>query len=186
MSAPLRAGRSAPDDDPASTELTLRAREQAEAEAAVAAVMQREDAKAAAIEAKARANVRRPPPLKQLLLLSLMAFNLYAWIGNPEWLRVHVPEVPEPSYYASSWKIAVFLQRQRIEEYRSRKGMLPATAAQAGPPVKGVHYTPMQSLSYELLAGEGQSRFVFHSNDTLNASVARAFLQVALITGGAR
>jgi hypothetical protein len=176
----------APEDGPASAEQQLRAREQAEAEAAVAAVMQREEAKAAAIEARTLSSGRKPPPLKLYLLLSLIAFNLYAWLGNPEWLRVRVPEMPAPSYYANSWKVAVLLQRQRIEDYRKRNGVLPASTSQAGPPVHGVHYTPMQSLTYELLAGEGESRFVFHSRDSLDASVARAFLQVALATGVAR
>jgi hypothetical protein len=165
-------------------DLQLRAHEQAEAEAAVAAVMQREEAKAAAIAAMAKP--QRRPALKPLLLVALVAFNLYAWIGNPPWLRVPAAPLPQPSYYTSSWKIAVFLQRQRIEEYRAAKGHLPQSASQAGPPVNGVSYTPIQRLAYDLMAGEGESRFVYHSRDTLSARVTRAFMEMALLTGGYR
>jgi len=172
-------------DDVTLAELAQRAREQAEALAAVGAVMEREESKAAAIAAKAKLK-RREAPLKLILLTSLIALNFYAWIGNPPWLQPHVPPMPDVDYYAASWKLAVYLQRQRIEEYRITKGHLPAVAAQAGPPVKGVQYVPLQTKDYELSAGDGAKRFVYHSTDSLSVFVGRAFIQMSLIAGGAR
>ena len=169
---------------PAAAESAARAREQAEAEAAVALVMQRETVKAAAVAASEKR--KSGPPLKLYLLLSLLAFNTYAWFGNPEWLRFSGPELPEPSYYASSWKLAVYLQRQRIEEYRLRTGHLPVTSLQAGPPVKGVQYKSLPSSTYELAAGDALRRFVYLSSDSTAVLVGRAFVNMSMIAGGVR
>ena len=165
-------------------ELALRAREQAEA--AVGDVMRREDEKAAKREAL-ESRKRNAPPLKLLLLLALILFNGYAWFGSPEWLRFREPELPAPSYYASSWKIAVFLQRQRIEEYRRVKGCVPVSAQQAGQPVAGVRYTPIERTNYQLAAGAGEAQVVYHSaTDSLSVLMGRTLLEVGLIAGGIR
>jgi hypothetical protein len=166
-------------------DLMQRAREHAEAEAAVAAVMEREGVKAAAVTAREQ-HKRRQAPLKLLLLGALVAFNLYAWAGNPTWLHYNEPRIPSVDYYESSWKMAVYLQRQRIEEYRLVKGHLPATAQQAGPTVRGVQYKPIESKTYELAAGDGAKKFVYRSTDTLSMIVGRALAQMTLLSGGAR
>lgn len=183
--APLRPGGSAASGT-AAEETAARAREHAEAEAALAAVMLREEVKAGALAANESRSRTHKRPLKLLLLLTLIAFNLYAWLGNPEWLRFEGPHLPAPSYYASSWKIAVYLQRQRIEEYRLRHGRLPATALQAGPPVKGVQYKPLEADTYQLAAGDAMRRFVYLSSDSAAVLVGRAFVQMSLVAGGMR
>ena len=173
------------EDDPVSAELAMHAREQAEALAAVSEVMQREQDKAAAQKAK-ELRPRRRAPLKLMLLGALLLFNAYAWAGNPEWLHFREPQLPAVDYYESSWKLAVYLQRQRVEEFRAAKGHLPATASQAGPPVKGVEYTPLETRTYQLAAGSGSKRFVYLSSDSLSMMVGRAFVRMSLIAGGAR
>jgi hypothetical protein len=172
-------------DDITANQLMQRAREQAEALAAVTEVMQREEVKATVLAEKLAPKQRRLP-LKPMLLASLIAFNLYAWFGNPTWLRFREPEVPKASYYANSWEVAVHLQRERIEEYRRARGLLPLRAEQAGPPVPGVIYKPTTAVTYLLLSGEGPERFVYRSSDTLAVALGRAFLQAGLLTGGAR
>jgi hypothetical protein len=168
-----------------SPEQAQRARDQAEAEDAVLAVMLREHEKAAKILALARPR-RKNPPLKVFLLLTLIAFNLYAWLGNPQWLRYNAPQSLSVDYYQASWKVAVYLERQRIEEYRRTRGHLPATAQHAGPVVKGVQYKPLDAKAYQLTAGEGLRRFVYYSGDSLTALVNRALLQVNRFGGGLR
>ena len=167
------------------SELAMRAREQAEAEAAVGDVMRREDEKAAKREAREH-QVHRPPPLKGLLLLTLLLLNLYVWLGNPEWLRFRQPELPSIDYYEASWKMAVYLQRQRIEEYRHEKGHIPASAQQAGQPVTGVRYTPIEQKDYQLAAGAGEKQVVYHSTDSLSVVMGHTLLQMGLIAGGLR
>ena len=178
-------GRDDAQGDATQSELLQRAREQAEAEAAVGDVMRRESEKAARRVALEQPR-RSAPPLKALLLLTLLLFNGYIWAGRPEWLKFREPELPQPSYYASSWKIAVFLQRQRIEEYRHRKGILPATAQQAGQPVTGVRYTPIEQKEYKLAAGSGDKQVVFVSTDSLSVLMGRTLLEMGLIAGGVR
>jgi len=169
------------------SDLAARAREQAEAQAAVADVMRRVEERAATAERALHHERREGSKLKGMLLLTLLAFNLYAWFGNPEWLRFKEPRVPTVEYYEASWKLAVYLERQRIEEYRREKGAIPVTAQQAGPVVKGVRYTPnLTDRKYLLAAGSGAKQFVYSSTDSLSALVGRALLQVGTLTGGAR
>lgn len=161
MSAPQRAPE--PEAPPPSTmpghddvegdltmaELVQRARERAEAEADVGAVMRRKHEQAAKREALEHRK-HHAPPIKGLLLLARVCFNLYIWLGNPGWLTYNQPSGLSIDYSQSSWEVAVYLQRQRIEEYRQAKGHIPATAQQAGPTVHGVHYTPIEQKNYEL------------------------------------
>ncbi len=166
-------------------ELTRRSREQAEAEAAVGDVMRQEVAKAAqrsALDVRKRGG----PPLRVLLLLSLLAFNLYLWLGDPQWLHYNLPVQPSADYYAESWRTLVYLQRERIEQYRAAKGHLPATAQQAGQPVRGVEYTPVQRTDYQLAVGSGGNQVVFHSTDSLSVWMGRTLLQMGLVAGGVR
>lgn len=197
MSAPQRAPEpdaslpsTVPAHDDAAADLTLaelvqRAREHAEAEAAVGAVMRREDEKAAKRDALENRK-QHTPPLKGILLVSLVCFNLYAWLGNPGWLTYNQPSGLSIDYYQSSWELAVYLQRQRIEEFRQLKGRLPVTAQQAGPTVHGVQYTPIAQKTYELTAGDGAKKIVYHSTDSLSALMSRSLFQMGLIAGGVR
>lgn len=197
MSAPLRAP--GPEPSPPSAvpghedvagdltlaELVQRAREHAEAEAAVGAVMRREDEKAAKRDALEHRK-QHTPPLKAILFVSLVFFNLYLWVGNPGWLTYNQPSGLSIDYYQSSWELAVYLQRQRIEEFRQLKGHLPVTAQQAGPAVHGVQYTPIQQKTYELTAGDGAKKIIYHSTDSLSALMGRSLFQMGLIAGGVR
>ena len=167
------------------SELVQRAREHAEAEAAVGAVMRREEEKEAK---RAEQEHRRThtPPVKLILFVTLVAFNAYLWFANPEWLRYNEPQAPSIDYYQSSWKIAVYLQRQRIEEYRQVKGHIPATAQQAGQPVRGVQYTPIEMKDYQLAAGAGPKQIVYQSNDSLSVMMGRTLVMMGLVAGGVR
>jgi hypothetical protein len=177
--------RTAVPDDPTLAELVQRAREHAEAEAAVDAVMRGEEEKSAKREAQENRH-KHPAPLRLVLLCTLLLFNAYTWFGHPEWLEFHAPSRPSLDYYEGSWKLAVYLQRQRIEEYRKVKGRLPASAQQAGPTVKGVQYTPLEMRTYQLAAGDGAKQFVYRSTDSLSAQLGRSLFQMGLVTGGAR
>jgi hypothetical protein len=166
-------------------ELVQRARERAEVEAAVGAVMRREDEKAAKRDALENRK-HHTPRVKSWLLLALVIFNLYIWLGKPGWLTYNQPSGLSIDYYQSSWEVAVYLQRQRIEEYRQTKGHIPATAQQAGPPVHGVQYTPIAQKNYELIAGNGAKKFVYNSTDSLSVLMGRTLFQMGLIAGGVR
>ena len=172
-------------DDLTIEELRVRAREAAEAEYLVGAVMQREEEKAAR-RARQENRVRHTSPVRRLMLLALVVFNAYIWMSTPTWLEYRTPKTPPLSYYEGSWKIAVYMQRQRVEEFRREKGRLPAAAKQAGVPVKGVKYTPLQKDVYELRAGNYVKQIVYRSTDSLSVFFGRSLIQMGLIVGGAR
>lgn len=186
MSEPVRAP--APDDprDFAAAESRARVREHAEAEAAVAEVMRREQFKAQRLAEVEHRRRPRPQPLRVLALVALLALNAYLWTGQPEWLTWHEPPAPSIDYYQNSYKMAVWLQRQRIEEYRHEKQALPKVARQAGPPVRGVRYTPLAPDVYMLEAGKGLRMVVYTSRDSIATFMGRTLVRMGLAVRGAR
>lgn len=166
-------------------ELRVRAREAAEAEYFVGAVMQREEEKAAKREQQGR-RVQRAAPIRQLLAVSMLLLNAYLWMGNPHWLEYRTPKQPPLDYYEGSWRIAVYMQRQRVEEFRAKRGLLPVAATQAGPPVKGVKYRTLGKNVYELRAGNYVKQIVYRSTDSLSVFLGRSLVQLGLIAGGVR
>lgn len=166
-------------------ELRQRAREAAEAEYAVAAVMEHEEKKAVA-RAKQETARRHGSPVRRLLLVGLLLFNAYLWLGSPQWLEYRTPPVPPVSYYESSYKIAIYMQRQRVEEFRAQKGRLPIVARQAGTPVKGVEYQPLDRNVYELRAGNVVKRIRYVSTDSIAVFLGRTLIQMGLVATGVR
>ncbi|MFN8586595.1 MAG: hypothetical protein U0704_02250 [Candidatus Eisenbacteria bacterium] len=166
-------------------ELRQRAREAAEAEYAVTAVMAREEQKAAA-RAKLENRRRHASPLRRLLLVALLLFNAYIWMSSPRWLEYRTPPTPPLSYYESSYKIAIYMQRQRVEEFRAQKGRLPLAAKQAGTPVKGVEYKPLDRSVYELRAGTIVKRIRYVSTDSITVFLGRTLAQMGLLSTGGR
>lgn len=175
-----------PADHVSLSELRVRALEQVEAEAAVAAVMRREVTKAERLAAAEGRSRRKPKRARVALLAALLLFNGYLWVGNPEWLAWHEPPAPSIDYYQNSYKMAVWLQRQRIEEYRHEKQALPKVARQAGPPVRGVRYTPLAPDVYMLEAGKGLRMVVYTSRDSIATFMGRTLVQMGLAARGAR
>lgn len=179
---------SAEPDDPGDLtveELRQRAREAAEAEYAVAAVMQHEEKKAVA-RARQESVRRHGSPVRRLLLAALLLFNAYLWMASPQWLEYRTPAIPPVSYYESSYKIAIYMQRQRVEEFRAQKGRLPLAARQAGAPVKGVDYRALDRSVYELRAGNVVKKIRYVSTDSITVFLGRTLVQMGLVATGVR
>lgn len=160
-----------------------------EAEQAVAAVMQREEVKARLrMDREARLGRVKRDPRKALALLALSAFNLYVWLGDPEWLRFTPPPAPTYDYYVKGWQMAVAMQADRIETYRATKGVAPADPREAGQPVRGVTYTRRGAAAYTLAAGEGRARVTYDSSadSTARPTLRRLLTQAVGPTGRAR
>ncbi len=166
-------------------ELRQRAREAAEAEYAVAAVMEREEQKAVA-RAKQESHRKHASPVRRLMLAALMLFNAYLWMASPQWLEYRTPPVPPVSYYEASYKVAIYMQRQRVEEFRAQKGRLPIAAKQAGVPVKGVDYRPLDRNVYELRAGNIVKKIRYVSTDSIGVFLGRTLVQMGLVATGGR
>lgn len=166
-------------------ELEARAVERAEAEAAVGAVMTRVAEKAAKAEAQAVRGLSRPKPLKLILLASLAVLNLILWLTDPQWLHFKEPQAPAMQYYQDSWKMAAYLQAQRIEEYRKEKQQLPAKADDVHFPVHGVDYLRVTQDQYQLAAGVGNGRVVYDSRIPLSEWLGRSIIRLGMLTNGA-
>lgn len=186
MSEPLPAPQPDEPDDPVAAEQRLRDQEHAEAEAAVRAVMQREQIKALRLAMAETRQQQKPKPLRLLLLVALLGLNAYLWVGQPGWLTWHEPPAPSIDYYQNSYKVAVWLQRQRIEEYRHEKRELPKVARQAGPPVRGVRYTPLAPDVYMLEAGKGLRMVIYTSRDSIATFMGRTLIQLGLAAQGVK
>jgi hypothetical protein len=177
-------GHEAPRDTIAIEALQARARERAEAEAAVGEVMTNVAKKAAQVVEQQQRRHAKPKPLKLILLGSMVLLNLYLWLGNPEWLRFKEPAAPALEYYQDSWKMAAYLQAQRIEEYRKEEAKLPAKVDQVRHPVHGVDYVKLDDQRYQLAAGVGRNRVIYDSNQPINEWVGRSIIRLGLLTNG--
>lgn len=169
-----------PDDEA----LQARAREQAEAEAAVGAVMTHVAVKAAQVVKQQERAKERPKPLKALVLLVLTGLNFYLWLADPEWLHFKAPPVPTYQYYQDGWKMAAYMQAQRVEEFRKAQAKLPARVEQVRNPVRGVEYRRITDQHYELTAGTGSARVVYDSHEPLHAWVGQSLVRLGLLTHG--
>ena len=126
----------------------------------------------------------RPKPLKALMLLSLTALNLYVWLADPEWLHFKGPPVPTYQYYQDGWKMAAYMQAQRVEEFRKAQAKLPARVEQVRSPVRGVDYRRVSDEQYELTAGTGPARVVYDSREPLHIWVGKSLIRLGLLTNG--
>lgn len=170
-------------------EAAVQADARREAEAAVADVMLREEGKAQQrAEREARLGRTRRDPRKALALLALSAFNLYVWLGDPQWLRFDPPPAPTYDYYVKGWQMALAMQADRIEAYRASKGIAPRSPREAGEPVRGVEYSRRGATSYTLAAGNGPSRVTYDScaDSTARPSLRLLLTQVVGPAGRAR
>lgn len=169
-----------PDDDA----LRERAREQAEAEAAVGAVMTDVAQKAAQVVVQRKRAAQRPRPLKLLLLCALSAFNLYIWLADPEWLHFKAPPTPTYQYYQDGWKMAAYMQAQRVEEFRRAEAKLPQRVEETRNPVHGVEYRRLSDQHFEVAAGKGSERVVYDSHQPLHVWVGKSLARIGLLTNG--
>lgn len=97
---------------------------------------------------------QRQAPLVLFLLLG-WGFLAWAWVAKPT-LIFGEPERPRRSsaYEEAKLRHALYLERARIDEYRSREGRLPDSLAEAGPVEDGVRYDRTAD-GYELSGGAG-------------------------------
>ncbi len=164
--------------------LRARTREQAEAEAAVGAVMTHVAVKAAQVVKQQERAKARPKPIKAVVLLALIGLNLYLWLGDPKWLHFNPPPPPTYQYYQDGWKMAAYMQAQRVEEFRKTKAKLPTSVEQVRDPVRGVAYRRVSDQHYQLTAGEGPARVVYDSHEPLKAWVGLSLVRLGLVTQG--
>jgi len=138
-----------------------------EAADAVAAVLKH----AAEHDKAAREKPKKKKQPKWMLPLgvNLAVFAVYLLIAPPAWrgwVTVNPIEGPTPQIRRDGLRTAMYLQAQRIEQYRIDHGALPETLADAGSPIPGVEYH-RQGKTYQLVGTSGQAALVYDSSESL-------------------
>ncbi len=147
-----------------------------EAADAVAAVLKHaaEHDKAAREKPKAKKQPKWMLPLG----VNLAVFAVYLLIAPPEWVTVHPIEGPPPQQQEQSLRLAMYLQAQRIEDYRLRHDALPERLEDAGSAVPGVQYH-RQGRTYQLVGTSGEAALVYDSSESLADFVGTAVNRLA-------
>lgn len=114
-------------------------------------------------------------PRHGVFALVLVA-TLYVWLAAPGWASFDRPEPPSRLHREASLRIALYLQAQRIEEFRMRNGELPDSLAQTGPPLPGVRYEKTDLGTYHL-EGQNDTLALFYSSSARTS--LREFLRGA-------
>jgi hypothetical protein len=129
---------------------------------AVAAVLKH----AAARDKAAREKPKRKPPPKWLLPLGiqLSVIAVYLLAAPPKWIVVNPIPDPDPTEAVEQLRVAMYLQAQRVDDYKNRHGQLPDQLSDAGSPIKGVEYHKRGMSSYQLVATVGEEALVYDSN----------------------
>lgn len=117
---------------------------------------------------------REPAPrrhfrIKGILAVALSVFMTYLWFGNPSWLpRFGEPDPPR-EFQDASVRFAMYLQAQRIEQFRLRTGRLPRNLEEAGPIVELLHYERDGSGGFRLVTNYGGAHLVLKSSDPVES-----------------
>jgi hypothetical protein len=120
MSAPLRK-QELDEMDP----LSAAERGRAEAEAAVADLMVAEKQRAVARRQKTRAHRRSRLELPHLVLAVLVLTLAYFVQVKPAWMILPIPVTTSAyQYYGESWRAAIDLRQQQVQEARMRRQRL--------------------------------------------------------------
>ncbi len=124
---------------------------------ALAEVLRDQNLKAEAARKVEVRRVRRARVRRTALVATWLGVA-YVWLASPSWLQVEPPPTPSVQEETDALRINVFLQSQRIEAYRLRRGRLPYVLEEAGPPLQGMEYRRRDNRFYEL---RGRSQRVF-------------------------
>ncbi len=123
-----------------------------------------------------------PSYAKPAFGLALLAALVWIWLAPPAWLRL--PPLPSepPEVQEAEARLALYLQAERILQFRIDRGRLPGTLAEAGDPLPGIRYEVLGSDRYRLRSTEPPLSYT--STDSPAALLAESVTR--LRPGGAR
>lgn len=125
--------------------------------------------------------VQRAPrrwPLHPVAVLALLLLaGVGAWIGatRPSWLLERGMPVENAAMQDASLRLAMAMQFQRIERYRSTNRRLPASLAEVGPPMQGITYERAGSDQYVLRGRNGGASLMLRSTDPVKEFVGSSY-----------
>lgn len=119
-------------------------------------------------EAAQQKEPRKAHPKWMLPLgINLGVFAVYLLIAPPAWIIVDPIEGPPEAERVEGMRRAIFLQAQRIEQYRIENGELPLSLEDAGSPIPGVEYTVQGPALYTLVGAVGDETVTYDSTQSI-------------------
>ncbi|NOT06936.1 MAG: hypothetical protein HOP28_01900 [Gemmatimonadales bacterium] len=141
--------------------------------AAEEAVKDREE-KAVADRIARLTPARRRRRFQGLILLGLVGATLLTiqptWLVGPK-----APPVETPAVAAASLRLTLVRERQRIVDYRTQTGRLPATLAEAGGILETISYERVGAEDFRLSARTGDSVIVLRAADSVSTHLGKSF-----------
>lgn len=124
--------------------------------------------------------VRKWPlhPIAVLSLLLLAGVGAYLTVTRPVWLFERGLPAESSEIQDASLRLAMALQFQRIERFRSEHGRLPRSLAEAGEPLAGVTYRQTGGGQFVLSGVNGSVSLVLRSTESVRAFVANSYVTI--------
>ena len=146
---------------------------------AVAAVLAEQ-----AVRTEARRRRRTEPTTtwrRVIALVVLTVTALYLWIASPAWLAPPPPPPVPVERIEAGLRLAVYLQAQRVRDFRAERGRLPAVLEEAGEPLAGLRYERIDARTYRIRAFAPGGSMLYVSTDSLPAFVGDADRRLGLV-----
>lgn len=96
------------------------------------------------------------------VVLGLVA--VWLWVLPPPFLSVNEPAPRSPADEEAALRFAVYVQAQRIQEFRNRSGRLPESLDEVGPPLQDMDYVRLAPGLYQLTGTTGRVRVTYRSD----------------------
>lgn len=112
----------------------------------------------------------RPAPrrydYRPAILMALVAMSASVWLTELPFLRASEPQGPDAAQRVAGARFAVYLQAQRVLQYRIEHGRLPLAVQEAGEVAEGVSYTRLSDDLFRLSLVTHDGTFSFRSDDS--------------------
>lgn len=118
---------------------------------------------------------RRMHPVVLLSLVVLALVGAYVLIARPAWIFERGAPTEPVSMQEASLRLAMAMQFQRIERFRTQSGRLPTTMEEAGPVMPGVRYQARHPDGFTLTGSNGSVTLTLQSSESLAAFVGNSF-----------
>ena len=118
---------------------------------------------------------RRLHPIAMLSLLVLIAVVAYVGLARPAWIFERGAPAEPASIQEASLRLAMAMQFQRIERFRSQSGRLPTTIEEVGPAMPGVRYQARHPDGFTLTGTNGSVTLTLQSTESLSAFVGHSY-----------
>ena len=122
---------------------------------------------------------RRVSPVLVAGLAAIAAMGGAIFATQPPWMGFPDEYVEAPVIQDASLRLAMYQARQRVEQYRTTRGALPPTLADAGVTDPALRMTVVSGARYVIEGGSDSVRLALRSDDPVRPFLGDAFEVVA-------